>query len=364
MTEQSSTDSAMRTITLASRGSQLAQIQTNIVLAELEAAFPSTSSGGHKFTTSFMSTAGDKNQSQALYLLGGKALWTKELEVALKEGDVDMLVHSLKDVPTTLPDGCLLGAILKREDPVDSLVVKKGKSWKTLEDLPDGSVVGTSSVRRVAQLRRKFPKLQFLDVRGNLNTRMAKLDAEDGPYAALILAKAGMVRVGFGDRLTSDILPPTLYHAVSQGALGVEIRSDDAEALRLCAALTHWETEWRCLAERACLRVLEGGCSVPVGVFSELSAPAGEQKGVLKLTGCVTAIDGQTHVEHAVEESVASREEAEALGAKLAKILIETGAKEILDEINIDREKRIGEAKTADEAAKIESAMAAPAAST
>jgi hydroxymethylbilane synthase len=111
-----------------------------------------------------MSTAGDKNQSQALYLLGGKALWTKELEVALKDGTVDMLVHSLKDVPTTLPSGCLLGAILEREDPADSLVVKQGKPWKSLDDLPDGSVVGTSSVRRVAQLKRKFPKLQFLDV--------------------------------------------------------------------------------------------------------------------------------------------------------------------------------------------------------
>lgn len=111
-----------------------------------------------------MSTAGDKNQSQALYLLGGKALWTKELEVALKEGEVDMLVHSLKDVPTTLPEGCCLGAILEREDPVDSLVVKQGKPWMSLEDLPEGSVVGTSSVRRVAQLKRKFPNLKFLDV--------------------------------------------------------------------------------------------------------------------------------------------------------------------------------------------------------
>jgi hydroxymethylbilane synthase len=125
----------------------------------LEAAFPSLS-----FGTSFMTTEGDKNQSQALYLLGGKALWTKELEVALKENVVDMLVHSLKDVPTTLPDGCEIGAILEREDPVDSLVVKQGLSYKTLEELPDGSVVGTSSIRRVAQLRKSFPNFVFLDV--------------------------------------------------------------------------------------------------------------------------------------------------------------------------------------------------------
>lgn len=152
-----------RTFTIASRASQLAQIQTNIVLNSLQEAFPPNGTNP-EFKTSFMTTAGDKNQSQALYLLGGKALWTKELEVALKDRDVDMLVHSYKDVPTTLPEGCVIGAVLEREDPVDSLVVRQGKEWKTLDDLPDGSVVGTSSVRRVAQLRRKYPKLQFLDV--------------------------------------------------------------------------------------------------------------------------------------------------------------------------------------------------------
>jgi hydroxymethylbilane synthase len=158
--------SSARTFVLASRASQLAQIQTNIVLGTLQALHPSTDDDPStpKFSTSFMSTAGDKNQSQALYLLGGKALWTKELEVALKEDKVDMLVHSLKDVPTTLPDGCVIGAILQREDPVDSLVVKKGVEWKTLDDLPVGSVVGTSSVRRVAQLKRRYPGLKFLDV--------------------------------------------------------------------------------------------------------------------------------------------------------------------------------------------------------
>ena len=148
-----------RTFVLASRASQLAKIQTYIVRDALVSTYPS-----HSFKTSFMSTSGDANQSQALYLLGGKALWTKELEVALKDGEVDLLVHSLKDVPTVLPEGCEIGAILEREDPVDSLVVKKGLEWRTLEDLPKGSVVGTSSVRRVAQLKRKFPGLVFQDV--------------------------------------------------------------------------------------------------------------------------------------------------------------------------------------------------------
>lgn len=150
-----------RRITLASRASQLAQIQTNMVADALKKAFPAPT---YYFLTSFMATAGDKNQSQALYLLGGKSLWTQELEVALQENMVDMLVHCLKDVPTVLPPGCEIGAILERENPVDSLVMKKGLDGKTLEDLPEGSVVGTSSVRRVAQLRRKFPKLVFMDV--------------------------------------------------------------------------------------------------------------------------------------------------------------------------------------------------------
>lgn len=375
-----------RTFTLASRASQLAQIQTNIVLATLQALFPPPSESTHEhapvpiFKTSFMATSGDKNQSQALYLLGGKALWTKELEVVLREGAVDMIIHSLKDVPTTLPEGCVIGAILEREDPVDSLVVKCGKSWKSLEDLPGGSVVGTSSVRRVAQLKRNFPKLKFLDVvsdafvllqirlhptsvawksvnmflasaqslysdRLNRNTRFAKLDAPDGPYAALILARAGIVRLGMSDRITSDLRPPILYHAVSQGALAVEVRSDDIEAIELCKKLNHWETEWKCLAERACLRVLEGGCSVPVGVSSALEVDASETRaGVLTLTGCVTAINGDVHVEHTLKNRVGSAEQAEEVGKGLARVLLDSGAKKVLDDINKDRNRRVEDA--------------------
>lgn len=166
MTSTQDTHQTSKTVVLASRASKLAQIQTDTVRDVLERAFPSRA-----FETSFMATAGDKNQSQALYLLGGKALWTKELEVALQEGEADMLVHSLKDVPTMLPAGCEIGAILEREDPVDCLVVKRGLSYASLEDLPDGSVLGTSSVRRVAQLRRSFPRLQFLDVVSPCSTR-------------------------------------------------------------------------------------------------------------------------------------------------------------------------------------------------
>ncbi|KAJ7688695.1 porphobilinogen deaminase [Mycena rosella] len=339
-------ESAPRTFTLASRPSQLAQIQTKSVRATLESLFPPSAQSSPRFETAFMSSAGDRNQSEALYLLGGKSLWTKDLEVALKDGKVDMLVHCLKDMPTTLPEGCVIGAILEREDPVDSLVVKAGKDWKSLEDLPSGSVVGTSSVRRIAQLRRNFPELKFLDIRGNLDTRVAKLDAPDGPYAALILARAGMVRVGMGARLTADLSPPNFYYAVAQGALAIEIRSDDAAAMELCRRLAHRETEWSCLAERACLRVLEGGCSVPVGVATQLNVDAGE----LHITGCVTSLDGRIHVEHSLVESVESAEDAERVGARLAAVLMESGGREILDEINRDKEQRVGVAEAADAA--------------
>ncbi|KAG1874135.1 porphobilinogen deaminase, dipyromethane cofactor binding domain-containing protein [Suillus tomentosus] len=339
--------SSRTSFVLASRASKLAQIQTNIVRDGLETTFPILS-----FSTSFMTTEGDKNQSQALYLLGGKALWTKELEVALKEDVVDMLIHSLKDVPTTLPHGCEIGAILERENPVDSLVVKQGLPYRKLEDLPDGSVVGTSSVRRVAQLRRSFPGLVFLDVRGNLNTRLAKLDAPDGPYTALILAKAGLVRLGMGDRITADLAAPILFHAVSQGALAIEIRSDDQEARELCKALTHQETQWMCLAERALLRELEGGCSVPVGVstsLSQIDKSAGKlTRATLEITGCVTSLDGSVHVQDTLSQEVESIQGAEELGKNLATKLLANGAKVILDDITRDRRKRASEAETAE----------------
>ena len=176
-------------------------------------------------------------------------------------------------------------------------------------------------------------------------TRFDKLDNPDGPYAAIILAKAGLLRQGFADRVTADILPPTLFHAVGQGALAVEIRSDDEEARRLCSALTHWQTSWRCLAERACLRVLEGGCSVPVGVHTELMPMTPSEVDVARaarlwLVGTITAVDGRRHVEREIERVVTSEEQAEELGAQVAKELIETGGREILEQVAKDREQQ------------------------
>jgi hydroxymethylbilane synthase len=170
------------------------------------------------------------------------------------------------------------------------------------------------------------------------NTRLAKLDAEDGPYTALILAAAGLERLGYADRITSLISPPTLYPAVGQAALGIEIRSNDPKVTQIASVLTHWQTQWSCLAERACLRLLEGGCSVPVGVFSTLVAAEGATRSaILKMVGTVTSLDGAIHVESTVEEAINGVEDAEALGRKLGEQLMASGADVVLDDIKKDR---------------------------
>ncbi|KAF8605003.1 porphobilinogen deaminase [Ceratobasidium sp. AG-I] len=346
------TPPARTKFTIGSRASKLAQVQTESVRDALVAQHPDKI-----FELLYMTTEGDKNQSQALYLLGGKALWTKELEVSLFERQIDMIVHCLKDVPTLLPEGGEIGAILLRENPYDCLVVKEGLSYKTLEDLPDGSVIGTSSVRRVAQLKRNYPKLEFKDVRGNIQTRLNKLDDPKGPFTALVLACAGLERLELGSRITCTLGAPTLLHAVGQGALAIEIRSDDTEMRELLAQLEDWRTAWSCRAERACLRVLEGGCSVPVGVTTLLEEHEGDAAGdaqgssegtkstprpsKLTLTGTVTALDGSKHVLHTITTVVSSAEEAEVVGRDVAQTLIANGAKDILDDINRERDSRV-----------------------
>lgn len=320
-------------LVIGSRASKLAQIQTESVEAALRAAHPS-----QPFEIRLMTTEADRNQSQALYLMGGKALWTKDLEVGLLDGSIDLIVHCLKDMPTSLPEGCKIGAILEKEDPRDCLVVKQGLGYKSLEEMPNGSVIGTSSVRRVALLKRSFPHLTFRDVRGNLSTRLAKLDADDGAYTALILAAAGLQRQGLRDRITEMISPPVMYPAVGQAALAVEIRENDPRVEDIVKVLIDWKTEWTGVAERACLRVLEGGCSVPVGVWSVLTGERDAEGGVgLQITGTVTSLNGQTHIEATVDEKVSNIEEAEQVGKKLAQILIGKGADVVLEDIKRDK---------------------------
>jgi hydroxymethylbilane synthase len=236
--------------------------------------------------------------------------------------EIDFAVHSLKDLPTNLPPGLVLAAITARENPADALVLNEKYKGKQIEDLPPGTVIGTSSLRRLAQLRHRFPHFTFKDVRGNLNTRMAKLDA--GEYDGLILAVAGLERLGMSDRIHQVLSAEISLHAVGQGALGIECRSSDSEVISLLKSIEHPETRDRCLAERAFLRDLEGGCQVPIGVNTFI------KDDQLTLTGIVASVDGQKIVKDTVIGAVTH---AEALGSQLAEILRQQGAQNILLQI-------------------------------
>jgi hydroxymethylbilane synthase len=309
--------SATRTIRIGSRKSQLALVQTYWVQEQLQKAFPDRT-----FEVHTMSTQGDKILDVALAKIGDKGLFTKELEVGMINGDIDFAVHSLKDLPTRLPAGLVLGCVTERENPADALVVHEQHQHKQLDTLPAGAVIGTSSLRRLAQLRHHYPHLQFKDVRGNLNTRLAKLDA--GEYDALILAVAGLHRLGMDDRIHQVIPADVSLHAVGQGALGIECRGDDSEVLELLQALQHQPTADRCYSERAFLRELEGGCQVPIGVNTTIDGDS------LTLTGIVASLDGQNLVKDTVTGPAS---EAEKLGTELAHRLRNQGAQAILDEI-------------------------------
>jgi hydroxymethylbilane synthase len=308
-------------IRVGSRKSQLALVQTHWVVEQIQKVYPDRS-----FELHTMSTQGDKILDVALAKIGDKGLFTKELEVGLLDRSIDFVVHSLKDLPTQLPEGLTLGAISERKDPSDALVVHEKFQSYQMATLPVGTVVGTSSLRRLAQLRYHFPHLTFKDIRGNLNTRLSKLDA--GEYDAIILAVAGIERLAMEKRI-HQILPPEIsLHAVGQGALGIECRTEDSRVLEIIRSINHLPTSCRCTAERAFLRALEGGCQVPIGVNSIL------EHDQLKLVGLVASLDGQTLIKNQVRGSVA---EPVKLGEDLAARLREQGAQEILDAIDLVR---------------------------
>lgn len=318
------------TITVGGRKSALAVVQSKSIAETLYTVNPAKS-----FPVVALSTLGDKVLSKPLYSFGGKSLWTKELETLLMydlEGlpKLDMIVHSLKDMPTALPEGFTLGAITKREDPRDALIMKKGSPYTELCDLPHGAVVGTSSIRRSAQLKRNYPHLKFESIRGNVQTRLAKLDDPHGPFTCIILAVAGLVRVGLGHRITTRLNAPDMYYAVGQGALGIEIRTGDEKVMKMLAKINHKESYLRCLCERALMRTLEGGCSVPIGVHTSF---VGE---TLKFKAIVVSVEGDEAVEAALEATVTTACEAEDLGKLMAAKLIDMGAKDILDAIHLD----------------------------
>lgn len=307
-----------RTICIGSRKSQLALVQTHWVRDELQKRFPDLT-----FEVKTMDTQGDKVLDVSLSKIGDKGLFTQALEDGMLQGDIDFAVHSLKDLPTRLPEGLALGCITEREDPADALVVHAKHQDKQLATLPEGAIIGTSSLRRLAQLRHHYPHFTFKDIRGNLNTRLRKLD--EGQYDAIILAVAGLERLGMGDRVHQNLPADISLHAVGQGALGIECREGDADILALIKTLEHEATAYRCLAERAFLRELEGGCQVPIGVNTTWT------DNTLTLTGLVASLDGQTLIKDEVEGPAS---QAEAMGIQLAKQLRSQGAQAILDEIN------------------------------
>lgn len=320
-------------IQIGGRKSKLAVLQLNIVKREIEDHFPNLSC-----LVLALSTFGDKVQLKPLYSFGGKSLWTKELEALLLEsiGDypkLDLIVHSLKDMPTNLPDEFELGCILEREDPRDVLVMRTDSPWKTLADLPEGSVVGTSSLRRQAQLLKSNPHLKFQDVRGNLATRLSKLDAPGSPYSCIVLAAAGLIREGLAHRITYALDAPEMYYAVGQGALGIEIRKDDPIMKPLLAQLEHLPTTYRCLAERTMMNMLEGGCSVPLGVNTRYD----EESEELHFKGVIVSPDGTEFVEAEVTTIVSNKADAQRAGEQVAKKLIQLGGKDILNAINYEK---------------------------
>ncbi|BDS32396.1 MULTISPECIES: hydroxymethylbilane synthase [Aeromonas] len=305
---------AARTLRIATRKSPLALWQANFVKDRLEALHPDL-----QVELVPMSTQGDKILDTPLAKVGGKGLFVKELETAMLEGRADIAVHSMKDVPVEFPDGLGLHTICEREDPRDAFV---SNYFNQIDELPQGAVVGTSSLRRQCQLRAARPDLVIRDLRGNVNTRLAKLDA--GDYDAIILAAAGLKRLEMAHRIAAFIEPEQSLPANGQGAVGIECRLDDHELHALLAPLEHPETRIRVLTERAMNRALQGGCQVPIGAYALVQ---GEE---VWLRGLVGSPDGSRVIRDEIRGPLA---EGEALGHTLAQRLLAAGADVILAEV-------------------------------
>lgn len=304
----------MRKLTVGTRGSALALTQSNQIVERIRHAHPGIDVG-----VQIIKTKGDKILDVPLAKIGDKGLFVKELEQALLAHEVDFVVHSMKDVPTEMAEGLCIAAVPEREDPSDALISKGLR----LADLPTGARIGSSSLRRRAQLHNYRADLEILDVRGNLDTRLRKLD--EGEYDAIILACAGLNRMGWADRITEKLPPEISLPAVGQGALAIQARSEDAETLALLRVLDHPETHLAVRAERSLMKVLEGGCQVPIGAIARI------EDGMLVLDGVVASLDGANLVRGRV---VGPPDKPEELGIELADVLLSAGADRILAELH------------------------------
>ena len=304
-------------IRIGTRGSELALWQTYHVKTQLESHFP-----GIAIDVQKIKTTGDKILDAPLAKIGDKGLFTKELEIALLDERVDIAVHSFKDVPTFVPDGLIITAVLEREDVHDVLIANHKKSYRTFGGLPPHAIIATGSLRRKCQLLNAYPDMQIVEIRGNLNTRLLKLDSSE--WDGMILAKAGVTRLGWGLRIT-DILPfELMLPAVGQGALAIETRAGDRIIEELLLPLHHRPTTATVTAERALLRYLEGGCQIPIGAYGQIIG------NELRLDAIIGSLDGKRIVRG---EKIGTIAHAEQIGIDLAIELFNQGGKEILEKI-------------------------------
>lgn len=300
----------MKAVRIGSRGSMLAKWQANHI-AERFAEY------GIATEIIYIKTSGDRFQQAGVNQIGVKGVFIKEIEDALLDGRVDVAVHSMKDVPTETPAGLMIAAICEREDPRDCLLSHGGRRFASLAK---GARVGTGSLRRQAQLRHARPDLEYVELRGNVDTRLRKLD--DGDYAAIVLAKAGLDRLGLSERVTEVFSAETCLPAVGQGALGIEARTEhDARLGEALKKLDHAATNAAVTAERALLRELEGGCQVPLGAWAR------SEDSELVLDACIVSVDGAEYIR---KRSTGKAEEAESLGRGLAREMIAAGGGKIL----------------------------------
>ena len=304
-----------KTIKIGTRGSLLALTQSNWIKSMIEERYPDVTVELVKIVTK-----GDKILDVPLAKVGGKGLFVKELEEAMLSHDVDIAVHSMKDVPSELPEGLHIGIITKRENPFDAFI---SNISSTCKDLPQGAKVGTSSLRRKSQLANIRPDLKIEDLRGNLDTRLRKLD--EGLYDAIILASAGLNRLGWGDRAKSYFKEEEMLPAVAQGAVGIELRSEDSELLEALMFMDHHETALAVTAERGFLHRLEGGCQVPIAGFATLI-----DDNTLELTGLVASVDGKQVIKKRMSGTT---DDPITLGVQVAEEMLIMGAKEILTEV-------------------------------
>ncbi|MEN6441801.1 MAG: hydroxymethylbilane synthase [Syntrophobacter sp.] len=305
---------AKEIIRIGTRGSMLALQQSGMMKKALEDLWPELS-----VELQVIKTTGDKITDVPLAKVGGKGLFVKEIEDALLEGAVDIAIHSMKDVPALLPEGLEIGAVPEREDPRDVLIIRQGKD---IGDLPRGAVIGTSSLRRAAQILKMRPDFEVRTLRGNLETRLRKL--REGQYDAIILAAAGIRRMGWQERITTFLDPEEFVPAIGQGALGIEARSDDERVRKILKPLNHPRSAVAVQAERSLLKELEGGCQVPIGGYARVTG------NNIELAGLVASLDGRevfrAHRNGPLENAV-------ELGRMVAAELLHSGARRILDEV-------------------------------